>query len=89
MNKDNIILIIKEILNNEIELSVKDTKPDKTLIELGIDSISLMTLIVYIEDRLSIEIDLTDGLSEEYSKITLDTFIKAIQGKLEQQNDIS
>lgn len=83
MNKDNIILLIEEILNNELELNINNIEPDKTLLELGIDSISLMSLIVYLEEKLSIEIDLTGGLNDEYSKITLDTLVRSVAEKLE------
>ena len=83
MSRDNIILLIEHILNNELELNVKDLYLDKTLLSLGIDSISFMTLIVYLEDKLSIEIELIDGLSDEYTKITLDTLVGIIFGKVE------
>jgi len=83
MDRENIISLIEEILSNELELGIKDLEPQKTLLELGIDSISLMTLIVYIEEKLSIEIDLAGDLSAEYSKITMDALVKCISEKLE------
>lgn len=78
MNKDETMIMIKEILNSELELNISDVNSENTLLELGIDSIILMTLIVYLEDRLSIEIDITEDLIGDYSNIKADTVISSI-----------
>ena len=82
MNTDKIISLIQKILKSEMEVEIEKIETDKTLFELGIDSIRLMMLIVYIEDELSIEIDMADGLNEEYNQITIETLINAIRGKI-------
>lgn len=86
MDKDKIITIIKNILSEELNLHIKDIEPEKNLLELGIDSITFMMLLVFVEERLSIEIDLADGLNEEYSKVTFAAFIDAICKKLQYKN---
>lgn len=79
MKREEIVNLTKNILNDELNICMNDIFEEKTLLELGIDSISLMTLIVYIEDRLSIEIEVSDVLVDDYSKITLDMLVNAIE----------
>ena len=79
MEREKIVNLITTILNDELNICMTDMLEEKTLLELGIDSILLMTLIVYIEDELSIEIEVSDILIDDYSRITLDMLVKAIQ----------
>ena len=76
-------MLISKILKEELNQENKELDLNKTLVESGIDSITLMMLIVYIENELNIEIDLLDGLNEEYSQITVNALVKAISNKLE------
>lgn len=84
MKKDEIVALINEILNNEINIEIRELKINNTLLDLGLDSISFMMLIVHIEERLSIEIDLTEELSEEYSELTIEVLVNEVYCKLKQ-----
>lgn len=83
MSTNSIIMLIKKILTEELDLEDKELELEKTLLESGIDSITLMMLIVYIENELSIEIDMTEGLNDEYSQMTVNTLVRAICNKME------
>ena len=85
MKSEEIIAKIERIINKELEINTKNIKPNKTLLELGIDSIRFMTLVVYLEEEMSIEIDFMNGLEEEYSKNTIDTLVCLIRKEVEQQ----
>lgn len=87
MKKDEIVVLINEILNNEISIEIRELKINNTLLDLGLDSISFMMLIVHIEERLSIEIDLTEELSEEYSELTIEVLVNEVYCKLKQKRN--
>ena len=77
MNRDDLIKTIEDVLKTELEKEIK-IQPDMTMLELGMDSITFMMLIVYLEDRLEIEIELEDILSVDYAKLKIDTLIETI-----------
>lgn len=85
MKRDEIVLLIKQILKDEIKMDINKVELHNTLEELGIDSISFMMLIVHVENRLSIEIDMIEGLDEEFSKLTIDMLVNVISGRLDQK----
>lgn len=78
-----ILSAIREILNNDLEIVFSENQLDSTLLELGIDSILFMTLLVYLENKLSIEIDLSENLNHDYSKITINLLLELICNKLD------
>lgn len=81
MTKGQLITIIEDILNNELEKEVQIVQQDMSLAKLGIDSITFMMLIVYMENRLEMEIDLKDVLDEDYSELKIDALIEAVLRK--------
>lgn len=81
MTKEQLITIIEDILNNELEKEVQIVQQDMELAKLGIDSITFMMLIVYMENRLEMEIDLKDVLDEDYSELKIDALIEAVLRK--------
>lgn len=83
MTKKMILSAIREILNNDLEIVFSENQLDSTLLELGIDSILFMTLLVYLENKLSIEIDLSENLNHDYSKITINLLLELICNKLD------
>lgn len=85
MKRDEIVLLINRILKDEIKMDINKVELHNTLEELGIDSISFMMLIVHVENRLSIEIDMIEGLDEEFSKLTIDMLVNVISGRLDQK----
>lgn len=79
MNNTEILNSIKEIMVNELAMGESDIFSAKKLQDMGIDSIQLMTLIVYIEDRFEIEIEFDESWPLEITSMTLDEFIAKIQ----------
>ena len=79
MNNTEILNSIKEIMVNELAMEESDIFSEKKLQDMGIDSIQLMTLIVYIEDRFEIEIEFDESWPLEITSMTLDEFITHIQ----------
>jgi len=54
MEKQEIIKQLKDIINNELELGIgADMNETTGLLEIGIDSIALMSLFVYTEERFN------------------------------------
>jgi acyl carrier protein len=78
MNNVEIFEIIKAIMIDELEIDGDVISVDMILQDMGIDSIQLMTLIVYIEEKLKIEIDFDESWPIEITSITLEDFIRNI-----------
>lgn len=65
--------VIKKVANeNGIKLDFN--KPETTLKDVGIDSLSMMDLIVKIEDRLNVRINDNDLVKIKTLKDLVDTF---------------
>lgn len=62
---------ITQICNSELELEIDSLKEEDKLCDVGIDSIALMTLIVYLEEELDHEIMIDDLMSKPYDTLTV------------------
>ena len=81
--KDRIFDFIIKIIQEELNINL--TKPinkENTLMELGIDSISFMALIVYIENQFTIELLDIEEFSNDYENLSLARFIDLVDKKI-------
>ena len=83
MGNVEIFEIIKEIMIDELEIDGDVISINIKLQDMGIDSIQLMTLVVYIEEKLEIEIDFDESWPIEITSITLEDFIRNISKVLQ------
>lgn len=79
MSNSEIFNFIKEIMVSELVIEEVNIFCDKKLQDMGIDSIRLMTLIVYIEDKFEIEIEFDESWPLDITSMTLDEFIANIR----------
>lgn len=57
MGKDNYLGFVKHILEDELSLGSINLEGDMAIRDVGIDSISLMALLVYIENEYNVCMD--------------------------------
>ena len=80
-NTEDILKDITTILTNELAMTLpQDVKLDSTLASLGVDSIGLMSLIVYLEDMYGCEIELSMEESFQFGDITVGKIVSKITG---------
>ena len=68
---------IAEVIAERTGCDVSAVKPESTFNELGIDSLDTVELLMNLEDRLGIEIELDQGVT---TVDDLDKFIQSKQG---------
>ena len=68
---------IAEVIAERTGCEVSAIKPESTFIELGIDSLDTVELLMNLEDKLGIEIELDQAISTVGD---LDQFIQSKQG---------
>ena len=68
---------IAEVIGDRTGCEVSAIKPESTFTELGIDSLDTVELLMNLEDKLGIEIDLDQAISTVGD---LDQFIQSKQG---------
>lgn len=66
---------ILDILTNEMDLKFENVREDDTLVSIGIDSITFMTLIIYLEDKYNIEFSFDGIFMQNYYDITFSNLI--------------
>ena len=77
--REEILKSIEMILTDELALTLpNEIEYTHSLASLGVDSIALMSLIVYLEDLYACEIELTMEESFQFGSITIDTLINKI-----------
>lgn len=59
MTRDEIFNCISEIIGDQISMDAPTSEADK-LLDLGVDSIGLMALIVYLEEKLEIQVSIEE-----------------------------
>lgn len=79
MDNAAILALAKRIVSDELALNVDGLSEEQTLDAIGIDSIGLMTLIVYLEEELSISVDFDSNWPIEITSITMKQFIDNIK----------
>ena len=79
MDNAGIFTLAKRILSDELALDVDGLSEEQTLEAIGIDSIGLMTLIVYLEEELSISVDFDSNWPVDITSITMKQFIDNIK----------
>ena len=79
MDNAGIFTLAKRILSDELALDVDGLSEEQTLEAIGIDSIGLMTLIVYLEEELSISVDFDSNWPADITSITMKQFIDNIK----------
>ena len=57
MKSNDIMEYIKHILTFELSLPIGSLTPEKFIREVGVDSVSLMALTVYLENQYNVECD--------------------------------
>ena len=68
---------IAEVISDRTGCDVSAVKPESTFTELGIDSLDTVELLMNLEDKLGIEIELDQPIS---TVDDLDKFIQSKQG---------
>ena len=77
---NNVLETIKKICNDELYINIQDiVNLEVPLVKIGIDSIALMTLIVYLEEHYSTEIDMDAILLKNYNEVCLSDLIETVQ----------
>lgn len=71
----NDILII---LNNELDIEIVNATEETVLSSVGIDSITFMTLIIYIEEKYGIQFSFDGIFMQDYSTLTFKSLIQEI-----------
>ena len=73
---------IAEVIADRTGCEVSAIKPESTFTELGIDSLDTVELLMNLEDKLGIEIELDQAISTVGD---LDQFIQSKQGQHDDQ----
>ena len=76
---------ILEILNAELEMVIENVSEDTTLASVGIDSITFMTLIVYLEEKYGIEFSFDGIFMQEYTSVTFKNLMEEICALLDKK----
>ena len=66
------------IMKNELEIELTNVTEETALVAVGIDSITFMTLIIYIEEKYDIQFSFDGIFMQEYSTLTFKLLIKEI-----------
>ncbi|MBR5041351.1 MAG: acyl carrier protein [Clostridiales bacterium] len=84
MTRDEIFSCISEIIGDQISMDAPKSKSDK-LLDLGVDSIGLMALIVYLEEKLEIQVSIEEiaDLDSYGEGVTIDNIIDVVQKSLD------
>jgi len=78
MNNMEIFLLINRIISEKLSFNTDGISEEQTLESIGIDSIGVMTLIVYLEEELDISIDFDSNWPVEITSISIKEFINNI-----------
>ena len=74
MNNMEIFLLINRIISEKLSFNTDGISEEQTLESIGIDSIGVMTLIVYLEEELDISIDFDSNWPVEITSISIKDF---------------
>ena len=74
---------ILKILEEELSLELNDVTEKSTLFSQGIDSITFMTLVIYIEEKYGIEFTFDGIFMQKYSEVTFGNLIEEIQNLID------
>jgi acyl carrier protein len=77
-NAQQIFDNLREVLSKKFDVELSLIKPEASLIDLGLDSLTLMEFIFEAEDTFHLRIP-EDRLSEDLSKVTLADVCQAIE----------
>lgn len=69
---------ILEILDKELDLKLENVSENDSILSCGIDSITFMTMIIYIEEKYNIEFAFDGIFMQEYSEVTFGNLIEEI-----------
>ena len=78
MDRADVLKTIKNIINDSLDLNIEEIKEDTLLIIIGIDSIAMMSLIIYLEEEYNIEINFDDEMIMEFSNMTIGNLINSV-----------
>ena len=78
---------IGEILRTELEIDISDATKDDTLLSVGIDSITFMTLVIYVEEKFDIEFTFDGVFMQEYKTVTFGDLMEEIQKLIDEKAD--
>ena len=81
----DVYVLVVEIMVNQLEIEQKDIHRDGRLSDMNIDSIALMTLVVYLEDKLSIEIDFDENWPIDITSLSLMEFVNNVERYMHNQ----
>ena len=79
------LIEILEILNAELEMVIENVSEETTLASTGIDSITFMTLIIYLEEKYEIEFSFDGIFMQEYTSVTFKDLMEEIRVLLDQK----
>ena len=80
MKREDILNSIIQIMEEILDLTVNEkVQEEESIQSAGIDSIGLMTIIVYLEEKYKIEIQSENFIGGDYSKITFSNLIDAVE----------
>lgn len=77
---------ILSILKNELEIEIINVTEETALSTVGIDSITFMTLIIYIEEKYEIQFSFDGIFMNDYSTLTFKSLIKEITDLMSKKN---
>ena len=69
---------ITDIINNELELDLTVVSENDKLSERGLDSITFMMLIVYLEEKFDIEFSFDGIFMQQFVEVSFGDLIKEI-----------
>lgn len=85
MDKKTIIDLVWKIMEEELSVVTEDRSEERSLQEIGLDSIGLMTLIVFVENELGISIEFDEKWPVELTSISLtdfaDNILRCVEAK--------
>jgi acyl carrier protein len=77
-NAQHIFDSLSHVLSKKFDVEITLIKPEASLVDLGLDSLTLMEFIFEAEDTFHLRIP-EDRLSEDLSKVTLADVCQAIE----------
>ena len=77
-NKNEVLKKISGIINEKLHINTGELCEETLLQDIGIDSITLMTMIIYIEQEFQIKINFDENITGENASPTIKNILDLV-----------